>query len=117
MGEAETSAASLDVEIGGLGGEVTLADLFPPTWVESHTDSTSIDKFVDDSGFDVSDQESFESIPTHKWDRYVDTHTEFDDWQSMLSAAVERYVLERTGTTDADSDEPDTESESAEARA
>ncbi|WP_416841204.1 hypothetical protein [Haloferax sp. DFSO52] len=121
MGEAEPSAGSLDVEIGGLGGEVTLADLFPPTWVESHTDSTSIDRFVDDSEFEVSDQESFESIPTHKWDRYVDSHTEFDDWQSMLSAAVERYVLERAGTTgsdsDSDADEPDAESESAEARA
>ncbi|KTG27156.1 hypothetical protein, partial [Haloferax profundi] len=90
MGEAETSAETLDVEIGGLGGEVTLADLFPPTWVESYSDATSIGDFVDNSGFDVSDQESFESIPTHKWDRYVDAHSEFDDWQSMLSAAVER---------------------------
>lgn len=115
MGEADGSAASLDVEIGGLGGDVTLADLFPPAWVESHTDSTTIDKFVDDSDFDVSDQESFESIPTHKWDRYVNSHSEFDDWQSMLSAGVERYVLERTGTTDAD--DSNAESESAEARA
>lgn len=102
MGEAETSAATLDVEIGGLGGEVTLADLFPPSWVESHCDATSIGAFVVDSGFDVSDQESFESIPTHEWDRYVETHSEFDDWQSMLSAAVERYVLQGAGTTDAD---------------
>ena len=111
MGEAEASAATLDVEIGGLGGEVTLADLFPPAWVESHTDATSIGEFVDNSGFDVSDQESFESIPTHKWDRHVETHTEFDDWQSMLSAGVERYVLERAGTTDAEN-ESSTENES-----
>ncbi|KAB1188251.1 MULTISPECIES: hypothetical protein [Haloferax] len=112
MGEAETSAAALDVEIGGLGGEVTLADLFPPSWVESRCDATSIGEFVDNSGFDVSDQESFESIPTHKWDRYVDTHSEFDDWQSMLSAAVERYVLERAGTTDSDHGVSGTETES-----
>jgi hypothetical protein len=127
MGEAESSAATLDVEIGGLGGEVTLADLFPATWVESHTDATSISNFVDNSGFDVSDQESFESIPTHEWDRYVESHSEFDDWESMLSAAVERYVLERAGTTDGgnesssaepSADEEAVESEeSAEARA
>ncbi|RLM48657.1 hypothetical protein DVK02_18935, partial [Halobellus sp. Atlit-31R] len=114
MGEAETAAATLDVEIGGLGGEVTLADLFPSTWVESHCDATSISEFVEQSGFEVSDQESFESIPSHKWDRYVDLHTEFDNWQAMLSAGVERYVLERTDPAETNSGVSTAEPESAE---
>ncbi|MFC7127789.1 hypothetical protein [Haloferax chudinovii] len=97
MGEAETTAATLDVEIGGLGGEVTLADLFPSPWVESHCQAASISEFLEESGFAVADQDSFESIPTHEWDRYVESNTEFDDWQAMLSAGVERYVLEQAG--------------------
>ncbi|EMA04660.1 hypothetical protein [Haloferax denitrificans] len=100
MGEAETTAAALDVEIGGLGGEVTLADLFPSPWVESHCQAASISEFLEESGFAVADQDSFESIPTHEWDRYVESNTEFDDWQEMLSAGVERYVLEQAGTGD-----------------
>ncbi|ELZ93023.1 hypothetical protein C440_12016 [Haloferax mucosum ATCC BAA-1512] len=104
MGEAESTAATLDVEIGGLGGEVTLVDLFPSSWVETHCDATSIGEFVEESGFEVSDQESFESIPSHKWDRYVDSNTEFDDWQAMLSAGVERYVLERANIAESDAD-------------
>ncbi|CQR49752.1 MULTISPECIES: hypothetical protein [Haloferax] len=95
MGEAETTAATLDVEIGGLGGEVTLADLFPSSWVESHCQAASISEFLEESGFAVEDQDSFESIPPHEWDRYVESNTEFDDWQGMLSAGVERYVLEQ----------------------
>ncbi|POG56316.1 hypothetical protein [Haloferax marisrubri] len=105
MGEAETTAATLDVEIGGLGGEVTLADLFPSSWVESHCQAASISEFLEESGFAVADQESFESIPTHELDRYVDANTEFDDWQAMLSAGVERYVLEQAGTGDTAADE------------
>ncbi|MFK5604750.1 MULTISPECIES: hypothetical protein [unclassified Haloferax] len=101
MGEAETTAATLDVEIGGLGGEVTLADLFPSPWVESHCEAASISEFLEESGFAVADQDSFESIPTHELDRYVDANTEFDDWQAMLSAGVERYVLEQGATGEA----------------
>ncbi|ADE02437.1 MULTISPECIES: hypothetical protein [Haloferax] len=107
MGEAETTAATLDVEIGGLGGEVTLADLFPSPWVESHCEAASISEFLEESGFAVADQDSFESIPTHELDRYVDANTEFDDWQAMLSAGVERYVLEQGATGEAAADAAD----------
>ncbi|ELZ54878.1 MULTISPECIES: hypothetical protein [unclassified Haloferax] len=107
MGEAETTAATLDVEIGGLGGEVTLADLFPSPWVESHCEAASISEFLEESGFAVADQDSFESIPTHELDRYVDANTEFDDWQGMLSAGVERYVLEQGATGEAAADAAD----------
>ncbi|WP_396612402.1 hypothetical protein ACH9L7_03745 [Haloferax sp. S1W] len=114
MGEAEDRPASLDVEIGGLGGEVTLADLFPPSWVDEHCDVASIDEFVAESGFDVTDQESFESIPDHEWNRHVETHSTFDDWEAMLSAGVEHYVSARNGDTDAAAD---TETDSAESAA
>lgn len=109
MGEAEDRPASLDVAIGGLGGEVTLADLFPPSWVDSHCDATSIDEFVAASGFEVTDQESFESIPDHEWNRHVEANSTFDDWESMLSAGVEHYVSERGEEADEAADAPDDE--------
>lgn len=40
-------------------------------------------------------------------DRYVDANTEFDDWQAMLSAGVERYVLEQGATGEAAADAAD----------
>ncbi|MFC7201890.1 hypothetical protein ACFQJC_00025 [Haloferax namakaokahaiae] len=114
-GQTETEPLSLDVEIGGLGGDVTLADLFPPAWIQTHCDANSISEFIDSSGFEIDDQESFESIPDHEWDRHVSTCSEFEDWEAMLSAGVEQYVMNNLGPSDAESDEH--AEESAEVRA
>jgi hypothetical protein len=78
--------------IGGLGGDVTLADLFDDEWVSAHTDASSIAEFVASCEHEVTDQSSFEEIPEEEWDDYVAAHSEFADWGEMLSAAVEEYV-------------------------
>jgi hypothetical protein len=78
--------------IGGLGGDVTLADLFDDEWVAENTDAESIAAFVAACDHEVTDQSSFEEIPEDEWDGYVAAHSEFADWGEMLSAAVERYV-------------------------
>lgn len=93
--------ATVSGEIGGLGGDVTLNDLFGDDWMAAHTDSDSIGAFIQSCDYEVEDQESFEGIPDREWDDYVATHSEFDDWRSMLSAAVESYVgIARPGTPD-----------------
>ncbi|SFR57693.1 hypothetical protein [Halogeometricum limi] len=84
--------ATVSGEIGGLGGDVTLDDLFGDEWMAAHTDSDCIADFVQSCGHEVEDQESFENIPDREWDDHVAAHSSFDDWRSMLSAAVESYV-------------------------
>jgi hypothetical protein len=84
--------ATVSGEIGGLGGDVTLDDLFGDDWMATHTDSESIAGFIESCSHEVEGQESFENIPEREWDDHVAAHSEFDDWRSMLSAAVESYV-------------------------
>jgi hypothetical protein len=91
--EKRAVEAAISGEIGGLGGDVTLGDLFTEGWMVEHTDATSIEAFVAASDYEVTDQESFEEVPEEAWDGHVDAHTEFDDWASMLSAAVEAYAV------------------------
>ncbi|WP_410767237.1 hypothetical protein [Haloferax sp. DFSO60] len=114
-GQTKTEPLSLDVEIGGLGGEVTLADLFPPTWMQAHCNASSIGEFIANSDFEIDDQESFESIPDHEWDRHVSASSEFESWEAMLSSGVEQYALKNLAPNNADSE--DHAEESAEVRA
>lgn len=109
--ESPALDATLSGEIGGLGGDVTLDDLFGDDWIATHTDAESIAEFIQSCDHEVEDQESFENIPDRKWDAHVATHSEFDDWRSMLSAAVETYVgiVRPTPDTVVDADEPPAE--------
>jgi hypothetical protein len=99
--------ATFSGEIGGLGGDVTLDDLFGDDWMAMHTDSESIAAFIESCDYEVDDQESFENIPDERWDDHVAAHSQFDDWRSMLSAAVETYVGIVRPTPDAGRDAND----------
>ncbi|QIB74707.1 hypothetical protein GL213_07280 [Halogeometricum borinquense] len=102
--------ATISGEIGGLGGDVTLDDLFGDDWMAAHTDSGSIAEFIESCDYEVEDQESFENIPDHEWDDHVAVHSEFDDWRSMLSAAVESYVsVARPATPEGGAEGPSAE--------
>lgn len=93
--ERRAIGAAICEDIGGLGGDVTLEDLFAEEWMAEYTDAASIGAFVAESDFEVTDQESFEGIPDAAWDDHVAAHSEFDSWPEMLNAAVESYVRTR----------------------
>jgi hypothetical protein len=86
--------AAISGEIGGLGGDVTLGDLFSDEWMDDYTAVASIGEFLAASEYEVTDQESFEEIPDAAWDDHVASHSEFEDWGEMLAAAVESYVAD-----------------------
>ncbi|SFH07021.1 hypothetical protein SAMN04488063_0085 [Halopelagius inordinatus] len=113
--ERRAIEAAISGDIGGLGGDVTLEDLFAEEWMVEYTDAPSIGAFVAESEFEVTDQESFERIPDAEWDDHVAAHSEFESWRGMLNAAVESYVRTRlldseTETAfDPDANAPDAE--------
>lgn len=49
------------------------------------------------SEWKVESVEDFEGIPEDEWDRFVAATTEFPNWESMLSSAVQRYTLRHLG--------------------
>ncbi|MFC6824924.1 hypothetical protein [Halopelagius fulvigenes] len=107
--ERRAVEAAISADIGGLGGDVTLEDLFAEEWMREHTDAPSIGAFVAEGDFDVTDQESFEEVPDEEWDDHVAANSEFESWRAMLNAAIESYVRTRIldAETDAGSFDPD----------
>lgn len=90
----------LEAELQGLadrleqsGGEIPMDDLFTEDFMESYTEFDSIEAFLDESPWYVESESDFESIPADDFDVFVDEHTDFDSWETMVQAAGREYVL------------------------
>jgi len=90
-GQGETTSG-LASELGAFGGEITLADLFPATWMQSHTECEGIDAFLTTDEFEFRSPEEFRNRDADAWDDYVSRRSEFDSWGEMLTAAVDAYA-------------------------
>jgi len=77
--------------------EVPFDELFDRQFMQEHTDSSSIDGFLDQSGWEVESQEDFEQIPEDEFDVYVRQHTEFDSWEEMFRAAGTTWMWDQLG--------------------
>jgi hypothetical protein len=72
--------------------EIPMDQLFTESFMQSYTPFSSLAAFFDDSPWTVETKEDFKSIPEDEFDRYVDEHTGFDDWETMLQAAGREWV-------------------------
>lgn len=72
--------------------EIPMDQLFTEGFMQSYTSFNSLAAFFDDSPWTVETKEDFKSIPEDEFDRYVDEHTGFDDWETMLQAAGREWV-------------------------
>ena len=71
--------------------QVPSYELFTREFMQTHSDYVSFDDFLSDSGF----TQSLEDIPDAEWDLYVASKTNFSNWQEMLDAASEKYILSK----------------------
>lgn len=77
--------------------DVPFDELFNHKFMENHTNFSSIDEFLEQSGFDCSSTDAFEAIPDDLMDKYVREHTSFHSWQEMLEEATGDYVAKKLG--------------------
>lgn len=75
------------------GGEVPVDDLLPPEFMRSYSDFDSFSELLAQSRWDVTDTDDFEAIPGNEFDDYVDEHTKFGDWETMLTVAAREYLM------------------------
>ena len=80
-------------ELEDAGGEVPAEDILYPDFMRSYSDFDSFGEFLTHSEWDVANTDDFEAIPGDEFDDYVDEHTRFDDWETMLSVAAREYIL------------------------
>jgi hypothetical protein len=88
--ELSDSATELDSEY-----DVPLAELFPDSFISSHTDFKTIDAFFETSPWEIEDQESLNKVPESELDEYVDERTEFHDWNHMYAIAGKKWVFDK----------------------
>lgn len=77
--------------------EISFDVLFNPKFIQKHTKFSSIDDFLEQSGFDCSSTEAFDSIPSDALDKYVRENTSFHSWQEMLEEATNDYITGKLG--------------------
>lgn len=77
--------------------EVSLSDLFPPSFMARHTRHSTIQDLFDASGFKIETKEDLAAIPDAKWDAYIRSRTSFHDWGSMQRSAVTELVRKKMG--------------------
>lgn len=74
-----------------------LAHLFPPAFMERHTDAESFEAFMAASDWEVSSRAEFAAIPQEEFDAYVAERTSFGDWEDMLGQAGEAWMARQLG--------------------
>lgn len=84
----------LEERVGAVDGEVVVSvtELFPDGFMETHTDFESIHAFFDASPWTIESERDFASLPADEVDAYVGAHTGFNTWDAMLSAAGREWV-------------------------
>lgn len=75
--------------------QVDREDVFPDSWIQSHTGYDSLQAFVD-AGFD-DEYDTFEEIPQEAFDEWVDRQTQFSDWEAMQTAAGQAWLQRQLG--------------------
>ena len=87
---------SVEKEYGN-GKNVPVQDLLTGAFMSKHTNYSSLDDFVEASGFDWSTEEAIEAIPDDELDAFVEANTKFSSWQEMLSTASAEHLGRQLG--------------------
>lgn len=72
--------------------ESSFDELFNAAFMRKYTRSSSFNEFLEKSGFKVTSQDEFESIPDAEWNRYIVANSKFPNWNSMQQAAVDQHA-------------------------
>lgn len=71
---------------------IPMNELFPSSFMGSHSSYSTFQKMYDASPFKDM---AFEKIPDAEWDEYVRQSTKFVSWEKMREAATEEWAKTR----------------------
>lgn len=82
-----------------LGGEnkVSLGELFDQQFMRKNTQHSTIEAFLEATGYAIESQEDFEAIPDDEFNEFVRDNTRFSSWEEMLEAAGVEWVQRQLG--------------------
>jgi hypothetical protein len=75
-------------------GEYDLVDVLDESFMQEHTDFSSLEELFEAGGWDVEQQADFEDIPQAELDSLVAERSDFDTWDEMVKTGFDHYVKE-----------------------
>ncbi len=76
--------------------KVPIGELLDPGFIRSHVRGCStVDEWLQASGFKIESTDDFKAIPDAGWDAYVRSSTPFLSWADMLKTAGAEFVKRR----------------------
>ncbi len=72
---------------------VPIGELLHPGFIRTHArGSSTVEEWLQKSGFKIESPDDFKAIPDAEWDAYVQASTSFSSWKDMLKAAGTEMV-------------------------
>lgn len=87
----------LEEQLDAVDGEATVsvAELFPDGFMQTHTDFETIHAFFGKSPWTIDPEADFPSLPADELDEYVNAHSGFKTWDAMLAAAGREWITRK----------------------
>lgn len=97
--ELHRKLTEMGQQASALDGEhtVSMDELFPATFMNACSSSSSFAHFLEAGGFVVESTEDFAAIPDDEWDAYVERSTTFANWEAMKGAAATAWMTRQLG--------------------
>jgi hypothetical protein len=88
----------LEKRANSLGGlQILVSELLSPSFVSKHTRFSSAEELFEAGGFKVETEEDLAAIPDDLWDLYIQSVSEFKNWQAMLDEAIKEWAMKGLG--------------------
>lgn len=95
--EVQKDLEKLQAGIREIDGKhsVPMSEILTDSFVSEHTEFSSLNELLDNSGFNTESAEDFEAIPDEPWDEYIKSVSDFDSWQDMLESAGAEWTARK----------------------
>lgn len=95
--EFQKDLEKLEAGIREIGGKhsVPMSEILTDSFVSKHTEFSSLNELLDNSGFNIESAEDFSAIPDEPWDEYIKSVSDFDSWQDMLDSAGAEWATRK----------------------
>jgi len=70
----------------------SLVEILNDRFMNKHTKFSSLEEFIEKSGFDFSSEESLDAISSEALDAFVRQNSEFGSWEEMLGDALSELM-------------------------
>ena len=77
--------------------KIKFSELFPNQFMKEFTKFDSIEQMFEMSGYKVESAEDFKKIPDDKWNKFINSNTNFKNWQEMQLKASGEWAAKRLG--------------------